>query len=305
LPSTFRHLHFAPVTRGFATRVALATYAKAPLLVPDDQLLLPALADLGITGVPVVWNDANADWGKFDAVVVRSCWDYHRNIAAFRSWLDRLERERVAVWNPTAVLRWNSDKTYLHDLADRGVPTIPTARIARGLTASIDAVLDAYRWTQIVVKPCVSASGYETHAFDVPLDHAAREIIRRVLATGDLLVQPFADESPAVGEYSFVFLDGAFSHAALKRATGDEFRVQREHGGTLEPIDASPPLVREARRVLDAVGAETLYARVDGILRDGRFMLMELELIEPNLFLGMQREAPARLAKAIVRAVTA
>ena len=118
-------------------RVALATYSKAPALAPDDQLLVPALANLGIAAGPAIWNDPGVDWAGFDAVIVRSCWDYHRHIGDFRVWVDHLDAIGVRVWNPPATLRWNADKRYLQDLLRRGVSTIPTAWIARGSAAVI------------------------------------------------------------------------------------------------------------------------------------------------------------------------
>jgi len=116
---------------------------------------------------------------------------------------------------------------------------------------------------------------------------------------GEMLVQPFADEVPRHGEYSFTFIDGAFSHATIKRPSRGEFRVQTEHGGSVDPIDVNESLVSQARQVIGALPETPLYARVDGIVRGGAFLLMELELIEPNLFLDYQSGATDRLARAI------
>src|SRR5678809_600523 len=113
-------------------RVALATYESAPDLAPDDRLLVPALERASISAEAAVWSDQSIDWGSYDAVVIRSCWDYHLRVAEFFTWLDRLESERVRVWNPPALVRWNADKRYLLDLARRGVPTIPTMIALRG-----------------------------------------------------------------------------------------------------------------------------------------------------------------------------
>jgi glutathione synthase/RimK-type ligase-like ATP-grasp enzyme len=287
-------------------RVALATYGRAPALAPDDQLLLPALDALGVVAEPVVWSSHAAMWTAFDAVVIRSCWDYHLHSDAFHAWLDRLESAGVPVWNPASLIRWNADKRYLLDLAERGVPTIETAIVRRGHAADVETIVAEKGWTKFVIKPAVSASGFETYAIDTSIDEHSRATIARVAATGDVLVQPFADEVPQDGELSFMFLDGAFSHAALKRAavaTG-EFRVQTEHGGTVERMTPAGHLVGEAARSLAALPAPPLYARVDGIVRDDQFVLMELELIEPNLFLDLEPTAPGRLALGIRRRLT-
>lgn len=280
-------------------RVALATYEHAPSLAPDDQLLIPALRSCGITPVPVVWSDAAVAWDSFDAVVVRSCWDYHLRLAEFGAWLTRLESLRIPVFNSPATIRWNSDKRYLLDLARKGITTIPTMIVEDGDARAIERVAAAEAWSRFVVKPAVSASGYETYALSSPLNARDRELLARVAAVGDVLVQPFAEEVPRDGEFSFTFIGGELSHVTIKRAAGDEFRVQTEHGGTVARSDASGSLREQAARVISALPETPLYARVDGIARGDAFLLMELELIEPNLFLEFENGAALRMARAI------
>jgi glutathione synthase/RimK-type ligase-like ATP-grasp enzyme len=280
-------------------RVALATYEHAPGLAPDDQLVLPALAACGLDPVPAVWSDARVAWDSFDAVVVRSCWDYHLRASAFAAWLACLESAGIPVFNSPAILWWNADKRYLLDLARRGVATIPTMVVEQGGAREIARVAAAEGWSRFVVKPAVSASGYETYAITAPLDDRALIAASRAAAAGDVLVQPFADEVPRDGEYSFTFIDGAYSHATIKRAAAGEFRVQTEHGGRVDRAAPTDSLVAQASRVLGVLPETPLYARVDGIARDDAFLLMELELIEPNLFLAYDAGAPLRLATAI------
>ena len=280
-------------------RVALATYDGAPDLAPDDQLLVAALERAGIRATPAVWSDRSVDWRSFDAVVIRSCWDYHRRHGEFVAWLDALDASRRPVWNPTPMVRWNSDKRYLIDLARRGVATVPTRIVERGSSVRVSDVAQAEGWTRFVVKPAVSASAHETHALDLPLDAEDRAMIERVVAHGDALVQPFVDEVTTDGELSLIFFDGEFSHAAIKRSRRGDFRVQTEHGGTVAPIDVVPAIVAEARRSLDALDELPLYARVDGVGDERSFRLMELELIEPNVFLGAADGSADRFAAAI------
>jgi glutathione synthase/RimK-type ligase-like ATP-grasp enzyme len=285
-------------------RIALATYSRAPALAPDDRVLVPALAARGVAAEAAVWADERVLWTGFDAVVVRSCWDYHLRIDAFHDWLARLAAAGIAVWNQPAFLRWNADKRYLLDLAQRGIATIPTIGVPRGAADDVAAIVRAEGWRRFVLKPAVSASGYETHALRVPLDDEALDVIVRVTVAGDALVQPFADEVARDGEWSFMFFDGAFSHAAIKRAAPGEFRVQAEYGGAVSRIDAPRGLVAQATHVMRALDARSpdppLYARVDGIVRDDALLLMELELIEPNLFLEQDPGAADRFAAAIV-----
>ncbi len=284
-----------------APRVALATYVGAPELGPDDRLLSAALERSGICVSPAVWSDPSVDWRSFDAVVIRSCWDYHRRHGEFMAWLDRLDAMKTRVWNATPTVRWNSDKRYLADLERRSIATVPTRIIGRGSSASVADVARAAGWNRFVVKPTISASAYETHAFTLPLREPDVRVIERVVAHGDVLVQPFLDEVTTDGELSLVFFDGAFSHAAIKRSRRGDFRVQSEHGGTVAPIDVAPAIVAAARRSLDALDDVPLYARVDGVGDEGSFRVMELELIEPNVFLDGATGAAERFATAIVR----
>ena len=280
-------------------RVALATYAGAPTLSRDDELLACALATLGIDALPAVWSSDTVRWQEFDAIVIRSCWDYHLQIGLFHAWLAYLDSITVPVWNATDIVRWNSNKRYLLDLAARGIATIPT-ELVRGATSSgVERIAAVRAWPAFVVKPAVSASGHETHSFHAALSARDRAVIDRVASLGEILVQPFAPEVRRDGEWSLTFVEGVFSHATLKRAAAGEFRVQAEHGGSDGPIVPSDAVVRQAECALLTLPETPLYARVDGILRDGAFLLMELELIEPNLYLENDSRAAVRLAAAI------
>jgi glutathione synthase/RimK-type ligase-like ATP-grasp enzyme len=282
-------------------RIALATYERAPSLAPDDQLLLPAFSALGMEAEPAVWSSDEVIWETFDAVVIRSCWDYHLRYDEFRTWLERLDASRLPVWNPIHLVEWNAHKSYLIELEQRGVPTVPTRLVAAGDARSVETLVREAGWSRFVLKPAVSASGFETHALEARFDPATLQIIERVTRLGDVLVQPFIDDIPAHGEYSLVYIDGQFSHSAIKRAAGSEFRVQTEHGGSVSPVVVEPWLVEAGMKGLNALPEMPLYARVDGVARNGEFLLMELELIEPNLFLEL-REGSADAFASTVRA---
>jgi glutathione synthase/RimK-type ligase-like ATP-grasp enzyme len=283
-----------------APRVALATQAALPQLCADDRLLIPALAAGGVHASAAVWSDPSVDWTTFDAVVIRSCWDYHLRHHDFLAWVARLERAGVALWNPPAVIRWNAEKGYLRELGERGVRIVPTRWIERGSTDTLHDLLHGAGWDAAVVKPAISASAHET--WRTSRDAAARDEarFRALLERGRVLVQPFMEEVVATGEWSLVFIGGEFSHALLKRARSGDFRVQSEHGGSASRGDPGAHVVEQARRALHAGASDSLYARVDGCVVDGELVLMELELIEPLLFLAEHPDAPARLAAALV-----
>ena len=268
--------------------------------------MIPALARLGADAVPIVWDAAAAPWAAFDAVVVRSCWDYHLKVDAFLAWLDRLDRLGIPVLNPTALIRWNADKRYLLELAARGVSIVPTRLVPQGAGDSgrtLLQALEALGADEVVVKPAVSASAHRTwrtSRASAALDAAS---FGALVAAGDVLVQPFV---PAVadGEWSVICFGGVPSHAVLKRPAPGDWRVQGELGGTAERRAAPAAVMDGAACVLTAAGAgRAAYARVDGCEVDGVFVLMELELIEPQLYLGLEPAAPGRFAEAIAAAL--
>jgi len=281
------------------TRIALATYASLPGLNDDDRLLIPALAELGVTAAPAVWDSPDVCWEECRAVLVRSCWDYHRRLPEFLAWIDRLEQSGVALWNAAAVLRWNSHKAYLRDLAARGVPIVPTRWLERGDHTHLVAVLGWEGWPDAVVKPAVSASATGTWRTSSATAAADQGRLDALLRGGDAMVQPFIPEVADPGEWSLVFLGGRFSHAVLKRPAAGDYRVQWEFGGSALATEPPDHLIADAERVLAATPGDTVYARVDGVERDGRLLLMELELIEPHLFLGWDPRTAGRLARVI------
>lgn len=276
-------------------QLAIATSAAIPTIHPDDAQLAATLAVLGIQPQPCVWNDPGVDWARFDAVLVRCIWDYFEHYDAFLAWLDRLEHLRLAVINPVALMLWNSDKRYLLQLEALGVPTIPTRLAAH---ADLRDALSAWNGREIVVKPTVSGGAWRTlrgRAGDPAFDQAVS-----ALPSGDYLLQPFVPAIVDEGEWSLLFFGGEFSHAVLKRPAADDYRVQEQHGGRAEAAEPAAATLAAAQRALAACVAqghgEAAYARVDGVVVDGQFLLMEVELIEPSLFLAGRPDAAARFA---------
>ena len=292
------------MTEHHRARVALVTYDARPEPTDDDQLLADALVARGAAVDAIPWSDPSARWAEYDAVVVRSCWDYFRRADEFHAWLDRLERDDARVMNDVRTLRWNADKTYLRELAGRGVPIVPTRWLDRGDAASLEDLRRLAGWSELVVKPTVSGGAHRTWRAS---PDAEREDERRLAAMieegGAVMVQPLIDAVERDGEWSLLFLAGGYSHAVLKRPRPGDFRVQSDHGGSVEPAEPSREMISAAARVLDAIPHATeppLYARVDGCVVDGELLLMELEVLEPELFLRCAPSAPVRLADALL-----
>ena len=281
-------------------RVALATCAALPQLDVEDAALVPALRDAGVDGVPLVWNGAGTDWAAYDLVVVRTTWDYPNKVAAFLAWADRVAAERTLL-NPAPLLRWNTDKRYLLELASRGVPVVPTRVLERGVAADLATIVAEEGWGEVVVKPVVSAGARRTRLVRGGDVEMGRRFLAEQLTQRAMMVQPYVPEVSTVGELSLLYFNGRFSHAVRKIPAAGDFRVQTEHGGRVVSVAPSGDELAAGQRVLDAMARDTLYARVDLLpTDDGGLRLLELEVTEPSMFLRWDPEAPARFAAAIV-----
>ena len=284
-------------------RVAFVTSAKIPNLTADDCLCADALRRCGTPVDAVRWDDSTARWTEYDTVVLRSTWDYHLRPAEFRAWVERCERDAVRLWNPGPLVRWNMDKTYLRELSGNGVAIPPCLWIERGRDVNLAAALCEQGWDRAVLKPTISASAYRTYAVSREDTAELQAVLPQVVGDSGAMLQRFIPQIEQPGEWSLVFFHDEFSHAVLKTPRAGDFRVQNELGG--RAVKAQPPssFVAQARNVLATLREPTLYARVDACEVGGQFVLMELELIEPDLFLRTSAEAPDRFADAILARV--
>lgn len=279
--------------------VGLVTCGRFPDLWEDDRLLLQPLAERGMQGVPVRW-DADVDWNAFDALVIRSTWDYFERADEFAAWIDARAAGRTPVWNPPDILRWNMQKGYLRELAAAGVPVVQTHWVERGSAVDLADVLRDRDWERAVIKPAISGGAWKTAPVrrDDPAGSSA--LWNELVAGHDVMVQPFLDQIVDEGEWSVIFIGGEYSSTVLKRPAKGDYRVQEPHGGSSTFV-AEPPagLVEQARAVLAHVPAELLYARVDGIRDGDTFVLIELEILEPYLFFYTAPGSVDRFADAL------
>ena len=278
--------------------IVLATSAALPGLAPDDRLLLRALRARGLAAEPVVWEDRLFDWGGASICVIRSAWDYAYRRQEFLSWVRRTA-DLLPLWNPAPVVTWNTHKQYLVDLAHRGVPAVPTRVLGAGSRTPLADVLAETGWQDVILKAAVAQTGRYLMRVR-PDGHAAgQRHLDRLLPAEDMLVQPFLAGINAEGETSLVFVDGAFSHAARKRPAPGDFRVHDDFDGTIESVTPSAAQMEVARRALAAVDEPLLYARVDLVPGPDGPVVMELELVEPDLYLATSAGAAERLAAAV------
>jgi len=280
---------------------------RIAVLVPDPGYQEPwrwtydveadALTRAGATVEPVAWNDCG-DLSRFDLVLPLVAWGYHLDFERWLGFLARAEAARWPIINPPALLRWNSDKEYLTELCDRGIPTVPTLAVEACCDEDLEEARREFDSDWLVIKPPVSASAAGTHrlgpADDLPSDSRGRAMI----------IQPLIEEIARTGEFSLMLFDGEFSHAVVKRPKTGDFRVQPHLGGVTLPSPAPPGAVALARQALAAAPAKATYARVDMVPDDdGTLLIMELELIEPALFLDYAPDKGAAFTRSILSSV--
>jgi len=281
-----------------ARRLGLVTCAAAPDPTGDDLLLAPPLRELGweVHGAP--WDAAETDWSSFDCCIFRSCWNYSFRLPEFLSWLYEMETLAVQFWNPVQTVRWNLRKSYLRELEAAGLPVVPTVYVAQRERVDLEDLVRAREWREFVVKPDVGLGGYQIERVRQERAREVQGLIEGMLTTAGLLVQPYLPEVESRGELSLIFFGHEYSHAVLKTPPPGEFRVQLHHGGTAERYEADAEAVSLAREVIAACGEPPLYARVDVIPDAQRLLVVEVELIDPVLYLALDRAAPRRFARA-------
>jgi hypothetical protein len=246
---------------------------------------------------PAVWNRPDIDWGGYDAVVIRSTWDYHHHREEFLEWLAHVA-SMTRLYNDLGTVRWNVHKQYLVELAEAGHSVVPTAIVRRSNPTALAELLQEKAWDQAVVKPAISASSEGLFRVAAPGGPEQERQFRTLLESSDALVQPFLSEAPAKGERSLVFFGGRFSHSAeypylLSAGSGNERQVQRR--------SPDPEEVRKCENILSEVGQVPLYARLDFLPIDARsWALGELELIEPELLFRADPSGGERFAEALL-----
>lgn len=256
-----------------------------------------ALASAGAEVEAVAWTEG-ADLSGFDLVLPLVAWGYHLDYPRWLAFLDRAERERLPLINPPALLRWNGDKAYLAELGDAGVPTVPTLAVESCCDADLDEARRRFGSDWLVIKPPVSASAMGAHRLG-PGDDLPGESRRK-----PMIIQPLIEEIARTGEFSLMLFGGEFSHAVVKRPRSGDFRVQEYHGGVTRPCKVPPQgAIALAQAALAAAPAMAAYARVDIVPDDeGTLRIMELELIEPSLFLDHAADGGAAFTTAILSA---
>jgi len=253
-----------------------------------------ALRARGVEVDAVPWTEGQ-DLTKYDLVLPLVAWGYHLRYPQWLSFLDDLRARALPVVNPPELLRWNSDKAYLKELGAKGIPSVQTIEAEALSDADLIAAAARLESSELVIKPPVSGGAFGTHRIRVGSEIPAAERGQR------MMIQPFLPSIATEGEYAVILFGGAYSHSVVKRPKSGDFRVQPHLGGSTEPCEPPPGAVELAHAALAAAPAAATYARVD-IVRgpDAELQIMELELIEPALFLDVAPHAKDAFADAII-----
>ena len=269
----------------------------------DDRLLGDALRARGLSSVRVDWNRSDVDWSAFRCAMFRTTWNYFKKFPDFVAWLARVE-DQTRILNVPSIVRWNWDKHYFADLEAQGIPVVPSRYIERGEARTLGDLLEETGWEDAIVKPCVSGGAY--HTYRIHRGNAAEvdAAVRSLLDDGALLIQPFQHDIVRTGEDTLMVLGGTYTHAVRKKAKAGDFRVQDDFGGTVHRLEPTREQMELAERAMAACAGDArpapVYGRVDMVHgNDGRYAVMELELIEPELWLRYHPPAADVLADAI------
>lgn len=285
-------------------QIALITYKSAgsysSFSEEENSKLFDLLKEKGLNISLEIWDDPAVDWAKYDLVLLKSPWDYFDKIDAFYTWLNHLEKLQVRVLNPINTVRWNTDKKYLIGMQEQGVKVVPTVWLAQNSQLNVEEVFATLKSDKLIIKPAVSGGAKNTFALTRREAESEAASINRLLQHESFLAQPFVPEVQEKGEWSFLFFNGQHSHTVLKTAKPGDFRVQHFFGGTVHTPEPPAALLEAAHNIVDKYAENCLYARVDGVEQNGELVLMELELIEPFLFMATSEGAFERYYEALL-----
>lgn len=250
-----------------------------PLSDKEHELLLQFLQAKGLNIHKENWDDGSVDWMQYQCIVLKSPWDYVFKTKLFYEWLDKIKQLNILMLNSADIIKWNSDKHYLKDIAAAGLKVIPTAFLQKGEPFHPEDYFKLFNTNTLIVKPCISGASRNT--FKITAESEPVEV------TESTMIQPFVPQVNEEGEWSLVFLGGKFSHALVKTPAKEDFRSQPQFGGMLQGKQPPASLLNSAAQYVAEFARGCLYARVDGLMIDNEFHLMELELIDPFLFLSI------------------
>jgi len=265
----------------------------------DVDLGIPPLEALGWEVDSVPWRSSNPVWNEFDAVYIGAPWDYPEDPNRFLTLLASIDKSNAILVNDLSIVHWSMAKTYLRDLESNGAPIVPSLWYDGMASGTLGQAFDTFDAERIIIKPIVSTNATDTYLLTRESARDKQAALGNAFSKRPFVLQPFVESIQVDGEFSLFYFNRAFSHAIQKIPHPGDFRVQEEFGATIMPVDPEPALLAAGKRVIRMVDPMPAYGRVD-FVRDSedRYVVMELELIEPSMYLRTNPDAPRRFAEA-------
>jgi glutathione synthase/RimK-type ligase-like ATP-grasp enzyme len=268
-------------------------------VLTEDKILKESLKKKGLKVCKKNWNTKDFDWAKTKYAIFRSTWDYFDRFNEFFKWLDHT-KEKTKFINSSDIILWNIDKHYLNDLEKQGINIAPTIFIEKGNKLKIGDLFKETKWEEAVIKPAISGAARHTYRLNKNNYNKYNDVLNELILEESFLFQEFLNNITTDGEISMMIIGGKYTHAVKKRAKHGDFRVQDDHGGTVETYNPSKQEILFAEKCIKLCPNKVVYARVDIIYdNNNKISLSELELIEPELWFRNNRKSADLLAEEI------
>jgi len=286
----------------YVNPIEINEYNKNVLL--EDQLVFEALKKEGLTVERKSWSDTDFDWSSTKFIIFRSTWDYFDRYDEFSKWLQEVS-SKTTLLNSANIIHWNIDKHYLLDLEKKGVHICESYFIEKGTATTLGDLHKQLGWNKTVLKPCISGAARHTYKLELNTLEKHENTFQELISNQAMMLQPFQENIMTKGEYSFVVINGKYTHAVLKIAKPGDFRVQDDFGGTVHNHKATEEQIVFAENAVKACIENPMYARVDVIIdNSNKLAISEVELIEPELWFRKHPDASVPLAKGIKKLIS-
>ena len=280
------------------SKCALLTINDLSNFQSYDDLIVKPLRGLGWECEFIPWDSTSINWDDFDAVIIRSTWDYQQKEKLCFKTLQSIEASSATLYNSLDIVKWNIHKRYLLELEKENISIIPTRLYDSFYFEIVSDLFSFFNENKLVIKPCVSANADDTFILEQSKMENLKSVLEGTFSRKDFLVQPFIKNVKSEGEYSLIYFGGRLSHVLLKTPKDGDFRVQEEHGGILKTINKpESSLIDFGNKVMGTIPYQCLYSRVDVVRGSDNYLLMEVELIEPSLYFNMDSKSPQMFAE--------
>lgn len=282
-------------------KVALLSMDNTKGFFTYDKLLIEPMKSFGWDAEEISWRNESINWDEYNAVIVRSTWDYQKDHKKFLDILEKINNSSAHLENDLELMKWNMNKKYLFDLEHKDVRIVDTLWKSNFNLNEVEKSFEIFNSEEIIIKPNISANADNTFRLTKEKLSEIKNELERIYLNREFMIQPFMKNIVDEGEYSLFFFNGEFSHCVLKKPKEKDFRVQEEHGGKFKSVIPTEQQITIGKNIIDKLAVLPLYGRTDLVrTADNDFALMELEAIEPSLYFNMDEQSPIKFTKAFI-----